>query len=322
MRRWLLAALLTPPARAALSCVDEDGTPVDWWFLYKQPRWADKGRRGPVGNGEDDTYCTRAPPATARWKVGATVVSSSTYTISGRTSRASPAARSRTLSASTTTSCRTAAGRLFEHSKGWFAWDGDGAMWVQPRSPVHGEGDGLSYPRDPEPGDDGYDFGAEQMWYGQHAFCMSLTPAQLNDAAAVMLYAHPWVYDWAQGAASDDDDGAATLPNVSAVIGGESKEGSITTAITAGWGELSLFGKSASLGEDMLNSLISPTLDETLDSQARAAAPPPPRRRARPHRPRLTPHLTAPRSSRGSTRAAARSPTARSPATTSSKSSR
>ena len=76
-----------------------------------------------------------------------------------------------------------------------------------------------------------------------------------------------------QGAASDDDDGAATLPNVSAVIGGESKEGSITTAITAGWGELSLFGKSASLGEDMLNSLISPTLDETLDSQARAAAP-------------------------------------------------
>ena len=93
-----------------------------------------------------------------------------------------------------------------------------------------------------------------------------------HDAAAVMLYAHPWVYDWAQGAASDDDDGAATLPNVSAVIGGESKEGSITTAITAGWGELTLFGKSASLGEDMLNSLISPALDETLDSQARRRA--------------------------------------------------
>ena len=37
MRQWLLAALLAPPARAALSCVDEDGTPVDWWFLYKQP---------------------------------------------------------------------------------------------------------------------------------------------------------------------------------------------------------------------------------------------------------------------------------------------
>ena len=48
MRRWLLAALLAPPARAALSCVDEDGTPVDWWFLYKQPRWADKGRQEPT----------------------------------------------------------------------------------------------------------------------------------------------------------------------------------------------------------------------------------------------------------------------------------
>ena len=78
MRRWLLAALLAPPARAALSCVDEDGSPVDWWFLYKQPRWADKGRQEPVGNGEGDTYVYASSARNYEWKVGATVVNSST----------------------------------------------------------------------------------------------------------------------------------------------------------------------------------------------------------------------------------------------------
>ncbi len=275
MRRWLRAALLAPPAHAALSCVDEDGTPVDWWFLYKQPRWADKGRQEPVGNGEGDTYVYASSARNYEWKVGATVVNSSACLL-GKNLEGIYDGTVENFVFYNDQLPNGSWTRDFGHSKGWFAWDGDGAMWVQhsiPKFPAT-KAMGYSYPRDPDPGDDGYDFGAGQMWYGQHAFCMSLTPAQLNDAAAVMLYAHPWVYDWAQGAASDDDDGAATLPNVSAVIGGESKEGSITTAIAAGWGELTLFGKSASLGEDMLNSLISPTLDETLDSQANAAGSP------------------------------------------------
>ena len=39
--------LLLPPHAAAgsLSCVDESGTAVDWWFMLKHPRWADKSHK-------------------------------------------------------------------------------------------------------------------------------------------------------------------------------------------------------------------------------------------------------------------------------------
>ena len=57
---------------------NEDGSPVDWWFLYMQPRWADKGRQEPVGNGEGDTYVYASSARNYEWKVGATVVNSST----------------------------------------------------------------------------------------------------------------------------------------------------------------------------------------------------------------------------------------------------
>ena len=61
-----------PTTKTRSSCVDEDSTAVDWWFLYKQPRWADKGRQEPVGNGEGDTYVYASSARNYEWKVGAT----------------------------------------------------------------------------------------------------------------------------------------------------------------------------------------------------------------------------------------------------------
>ena len=271
MRRWFLAALLAPPARAALSCVDEDGSPVDWWFLYKQPRWADKGRQEPVGNGEGDTYVYASSARNYEWKVGATVVNSSTCLLGKNLEGIYDGTVENFVL--TTTSCRTQLDADFGHSKGWFAWDGDGAMGCSTRSQ-------SSRPRRrkatrtraiPSPATTGTTSGRADVVRPARVLHVAHAGAAQRRGGGDAVRP-PVGVRLGQGAAGDDDDGTATLPNVSAVIGGGVEGGSITTAITAGWGELTLFGKSASLGEDMLNSLISPTLDETLDSQARAAA--------------------------------------------------
>ena len=122
MRRWLLAALLAPPARAALSCVDEDGTPVDWWFLYKQPRWADKGRQEPVGNGEGDTYVYASSARNYEWKVGATVVNSSTCLL-GKNLEGIYDGTVENFVLYNDQLPNGSWTRDFGHSKGWFAWD-------------------------------------------------------------------------------------------------------------------------------------------------------------------------------------------------------
>ena len=59
----------------------------------------------------------------------------------------------------------------YGHSKGFFAWDSSSAFWVQ-----------HSIPKFPNYVRDGYLFGSGQMWYGQHAFCMSLAPSALLES--------------------------------------------------------------------------------------------------------------------------------------------
>ena len=138
---------------------------------------------------------------------------------------------------------------VYGHSKGFFAWDSTSAYWVQ-----------HSIPKFPAVVSNGYEYGYGQELYGQNAYCMTLTPSTVNEAAAVMLYAHPWVYE------SSVVD--TSLSNVNDVVALKSSGGSTTTTLKAAWGTLTLFGKSAAFGKDMLDALVAPGLSASLDSQS------------------------------------------------------
>ena len=137
----------------------------------------------------------------------------------------------------------------YGHSKGFFAFDSTSGFWVQ-----------HSIPKFPNNVKDGYNYRSGEMWYGQHAFCMSLTPAQLEGVAGVLQYAYPQVYDHALADTS--------LPSVNAVVAGQSAQGTTAQTVTAAWGGLTLLGKASAADEDMLDRLISPKLGTSMLSQS------------------------------------------------------
>ena len=82
---WVFLPLLLLPPRMALllpvlaisaklGCVNEAGEAVDWWFLYKHPRWTDASHKTCIGDctGSTYVYSTSASPTT--WTVGAHTV--------------------------------------------------------------------------------------------------------------------------------------------------------------------------------------------------------------------------------------------------------
>ena len=131
---------------------------------------------------------------------------------------------------------------VYGHSKGVFAYDATSAFWIQ-----------HSIPTLPEVKAKGYNYGSSQLWYGQHAFCISLPPAALNAVAGIMRYAFPQVYDYALV--------DPLLSNVTAIVkGGHVLDGAAAEHVPVGWGEVVLTGKASALGKDMLDLITAPKL--------------------------------------------------------------
>ena len=245
----LAAAAIPRNTSPEVGCVDENGSAVDWWFLLKQPRWGDKGHADCIGNCDGDRYVYVTSKSRSSWRVGGVSVSNGQDSLLGR---ALTSVYDGSIPNYVFYNDQTPDGKYsttFGHSKGFFAYDSESAVWVQ-----------HSIPHFPNYKKDGYKYGSGQMWYGQHAFCMGLTRSALNQIAGVMRYAFPWVYDFALEDTS--------LPNVSAVVTKSKLEGTTAVTVQTGWGELQLFGKGSAAGFDMLNDVISPELRTSLASQS------------------------------------------------------
>ena len=200
--------------------------------MIKHPAYADKSKKEPIGDGSGGTYvyvtsassgvgwdsnrgllqtlsrsaCSH-PLATGSWTEGGAPVTSSSSLLGKQLAGVYDKSvdnyvfyNDQLPNGSWT--------EVYGHSKGFFAYDSSSAFWVQ-----------HSIPKFPQFVAQGYEYGSGQMYYGQHAFCMTLTPDQLNTAAGVMTYAHPWVYDSAIA------NGASSLANVAAVVKGTAASG-------------------------------------------------------------------------------------------------
>ena len=118
-----------------------------------------------------------------------------------------------------------------------------------------------SIPKFPAVVKQGYDYLEGELWYGQHAFCLSLSRGALDAIAGVMQYANPFVY---QHALPD-----ASLPNVAAVVAGKNvASGVATKTVDAGWATLTMLGKSTAAHVDMLDALVAPTFQTTALGQS------------------------------------------------------
>ena len=82
---WVFLPLLLLPPRMALllpvlaisaklGCVNEAGEAVDWWFLYKHPRWTDASHKTCIGDCTGSTYVYSTSASPTSWTVGAHTV--------------------------------------------------------------------------------------------------------------------------------------------------------------------------------------------------------------------------------------------------------
>ncbi len=244
----VLLLLPTVAISAKLGCVTEAGEAVDWWFLYKHPRWADKSHAECIGdcNGNAYVYASSASPSS--WTVGKHTVAETSSLLGLQLAGIYDGSITNYVFYNDQLP-DGGYSSTYGHSKGFFAYDDTSAFFVQ-----------HSIPDFPNYVEDGYLYGTGQMYYGQHAFCMTLTPKALDEIAVVMRYANPQVY------ASNLD--ITSWPNIAAVAAQEKLQGSTSTTVDVGWATLHLQGKASAADEDMLDSLTAPALKVDLSSQS------------------------------------------------------
>jgi deoxyribonuclease-2 len=221
---------------AGLSCVDESGAGVDWWFMVKHPVAAG------AGSGTDYVFATSKD---------ASALSSSSKQVTDADSllgKQLAGIYSGSAPNYVVYNDQTPDGKYstdYGHSKGFFAYDNKSGFWVQ-----------HSVPHFPNYVKDGYLYGHGQEMYGQHAFCMTVPPDSINDLASVMKYSNGWIYD-------HKTDG--TLSNVEDIVNGKTvATGTVVKDVTTAWGTLKLMGKTVAFNQDMLQQIVAPTLKQNM----------------------------------------------------------
>ena len=244
---------MLPLLAAALhgSCVDESGSPVDWWFLLKHPRWSTSTSKKThcIGDCKGDTYVWVSSVSSAGWQTGAAPVTSADSLLGKQLAGIYDG----TIPNYAFYNDQLPNGswsEVYGHSKGFLGYTNDSAFWVQ-----------HSIPKFPNYKKDGYKYQTGELWYGQHAFCMTLTKEALNEIGSAMSYAYPQVYDHALPDAS--------LPNINAVAAGQhAASGTFSTTVAAKFAQLSLLAKTSAADVDMLDGIVAPALQTAMFGQS------------------------------------------------------
>jgi deoxyribonuclease-2 len=232
----LLAASLR--ACAAAQCLDEAGAAVDWWLLLKHP--ADSG-----GDGSGTQYVYATSADTSSLKPGKGKVTDADSLL-GRQMEGVYSGHDANYVMYNDQTPDGQYSLKYGHSKGFFAYNATNGYWVQ-----------HSIPHFPNYQSKGYLYGSGQEKYGQHAFCMTMSPDAINEIADVMRYSNGWVYD-------HKTDGS--LPYVEDIVNGKkiSSTGTIMKDVQAAWGVVKLFGKTENFDSGMVPELIAPEVKQTM----------------------------------------------------------
>jgi len=230
--------------------LDENGETVDWWFIYKMPNgfkyaYMDAASKeytiapfkdrtldrldGALGNTLHQIY-------TDKKGLGYALYNDDRPTPSSKLKEFVSYIKS--LVGAGTTSA------TYAHAKGVLATDAERGFWL-----VH------SVPKFPDLGPSTFTWTADDT-YGQSFLCMSIAAATVNEVATQLKYFHPDIFDYNMPAAL-----ARTVPNLAAVIKGDSSAGTNVVDITTHDGQVfTSFAKDRKCNSDLYEELVSPTL--------------------------------------------------------------
>jgi len=217
----------------SLGCLDMDGNPIDWWFIYK----ANDGFNFAYRDSSDTS--TKALQMTDKFlNVTKELALGSTlhqlYLAKDKLSFAAyndeaPRGEGKTRS--------SASGGA--HAKGILAAQSDGGFWL-----VH------SVPKFPNLNASQFRYDTSDI-YGQTFLCMSLDKQGIEDAAYQISHFHPDIYD-------SNYNSDHKLTNMSALISGTRYEGSNVLTVNAGNSVMTSFAKSNKWGKDLYEDLVEP----------------------------------------------------------------
>jgi hypothetical protein len=234
---WGTVVALLLRSAESLSCLDESGAAVDWWVLVKHP--AESG-----GDGSGTGYVFATSKDSSSLVAGSRDVTDK-ESLFGKQLAGIYAGNGVNY---VFYNDQTPDGKYsldYGHSKGFFAYDGTSAFWVQ-----------HSVPHFPNYAKDGYLYGHGQEKYGQNAFCMTMSPDAIDDVAEVMKYSNGWIYD-------HKTDGA--LSNVEDIVNDKiASSGSIAKDVKTTWGVVKLFGKTEAVNASMVPDIVAPALKQTM----------------------------------------------------------
>lgn len=222
---------------SAINCKSPSGKAVDWFILYKLPRFRnDKVRT--TGNEffymDEDNQCfkrTRARDITRRNVNPLFETLRPIYF----NSRLQSYAMYNDQPPNRQNAAQTKA-----HSKGALAFDKNTGFWII-----------SSIPRFPAKADGGYIFADQQLPYGQIALCVTVLQSEKNQIESIFSTTNPYIYD-----------------KKDFTVGREQATTSMRKHFKTKKGNsVEVFAKSASFGKDIYDDLISPGLNDKIHVQ-------------------------------------------------------
>mmetsp|Transcript_43274 Transcript_43274/g.78776 ORF Transcript_43274/g.78776 Transcript_43274/m.78776 type:complete len:355 (-) Transcript_43274:91-1155(-) len=233
----------------SLGCMDESGREVDWWWMLKRPIVA--GHDHSIGF----TYVYMTSKTRGAFVNGTKAVTSEDSLL-GQVLKGVYSGSVKNFIMYNDQQPDGKESSTYGHSKGYMGWDDKEAFWVQhsiPHFPNYVGGSHAGLPS-------GYKFQDGEGKNGQHAFCMSMTKANVDEVAAILKFSRPWVYS------SKTDKSLKTIEEV--IAEQHETSGKTTADIKMPWGTVHLFGKTAADAENMAHDVIAPALKEDMLSQS------------------------------------------------------
>jgi len=255
-------------ASAQISCLSNDGKPVDWFFVMKMPK--------PVGEYEGYTaaYLDSTNP-----DLSALSISNFHYA-------------TKNAVATTVKQLGIYGGHVDkrEQTLGWAFWNDETYLTFASPKPVehwnnsegynYGHTKGLmafhaaskkgfylqhsapAFPYAMSEAPDYFHFPYGQAYFAQHFFCVSLGADQIEAASKVARYFNAFVYD-----SNVPSSIASKMPNFAALTRSEYKNGSLVGTITSLGGQKFTFvGKDGDQNGDLYEDFVCPALNVGLTS--------------------------------------------------------
>jgi len=244
-----LGLLLFAAAAAALSCLDEAGAPVPWWFILKAHGGLDyayadaAGAVAPAGPLRLTGKSLDCGDACA---LGATLSALLAAPGAARVSwnDEPPAAAAEAAAAVNATLASATSG----HTKGVLGADAGGGFWLTHSMPKFPLLVGQTAFR--------WDAGGASLTYGQSFLCVSVAPADVEAAASGLARVDPLVYGSSVPAGL-----AAAYPKLAALVAGARTPGAGSVVVRSTAGNLfTYFSKSGSTGVDIWEDVVQADL--------------------------------------------------------------